>query len=155
MIARIFNLVPETVYLIGDESVVVAENLQLDVLEISPSVVYDVFGEEVGSQSNAQSNPLSPLGNVFGYKTASPSGAGSSQRRPAAVGLRNPLRPTFTKPKSTCTNSGAGIGCLAALPSFPPLPPVTSKHVQHLHSPLLDLNKLGKLLRLFPQPQKK
>ena len=113
VLARLFNLLPESVYLVGNEMVVVADNLILDVLEISPSVVYDVFGEDVTRQStglNAPGNPLPPLGNVYGYQSASPS-SGNSQGRPVAVELRNPLRPTFTKPgKRKCINSGAGIG---------------------------------------------
>ena len=49
VIARVFNLVPERAYLVGDERVVVVDNLQFDVLEISPSVVYDVFNVWGGS----------------------------------------------------------------------------------------------------------
>ena len=80
MIARGFNLVPESVYLVGDERVVVVDNLQFDVVEIAPSVVYDVYGEKVARQStelNAPGNRLPPLGNVYGYQSASPSSGNS------------------------------------------------------------------------------
>ena len=75
------------------------------------------FGEEVARQStglNVPGNRLPSLGNVYGYQSASLS-SGNSQGRPAAVELRNPLRPLFTKSgKSTCINSGAEIGVSAS-----------------------------------------
>ena len=96
VLSKIFNLQPETIYLIGEDNVVMPDPETMLIYEedILSYVIYEVHGKQLRRKTEAMEE--APIGNPFPYQSlfvgAGPSGTSLERNKKHSL----PSRPVFT-----------------------------------------------------------
>lgn len=100
VLSKVFSLQAETIYLIGDDSVVMPDpdTMVFNVADILSFVIYEVHGEQITRKPDAIDKLPVPLGNRFSYQSSYLAAGTSSERREGSCSKKHslPSRPTFT-----------------------------------------------------------
>ena len=100
VLSKVFSLQAETIYLIGDESVVMPDpdTMVFNVADILSFVIYEVHGEQITRKPDAIDKLPVPLGNRFSYQTSYLDAGTSGERRETSCSKKQslPSQPAFT-----------------------------------------------------------
>ncbi|KXJ07189.1 hypothetical protein AC249_AIPGENE13492 [Exaiptasia diaphana] len=105
VLGRSFNLRPETIYLIGDETVIMPDASRVWFEDVMSFTVYEVHGDPPvqAPQDSPQDTSAPLLGNRFSYQSQQSSSRRSITPPPGVSGRKPyfPSRPTFTTTKTS------------------------------------------------------